>query len=117
MHTNGDLYLAGGNLSFVSRVSAHGEIVTDRMRNGWDRADGWGLGVSVIDGLPSNHQTALATAASNAGAGTHAGSVVDGPDIPHSDGDRYDGTASTYWAAISAQFRQPSYPDIAWWAE
>ena len=109
VHTNGDLYLAGGALTFQSRVSTHGEVVTDRMRNGWLRDGNWTFGVSIIDGLPANHMSNLQDVAAAAGAGTTtnplAGSVLGGPDLTGSDADRYDGTANTHWSTIAAAFR------------
>lgn len=109
VHTNGDLYLAGGDqskslwLTFNGRVSSHGEIVTDRMRNGYKRPGNWNLDVKINDG--SGGTKTLATAKGNVPGATTEGSVVGGPDLLTNDDDRYDGTPNPKWEAIASQFK------------
>lgn len=90
VHTNGNLFLCGNSgLHFQNRVTAVGEVVHDRARNGG--AMFYTDQVYVTDGAGGE-------------ARVTQGSVTNGPDVTGTDADQADGTVNAGWNAFRTRF-------------
>jgi hypothetical protein len=102
VHSNSHLFLAGSSgLYFRSRVSAVGEVVTDRSRNGTPvllsrpspphTGGTWADNVWVLDGSGVNRRVT-------------EGSVIEGADTNNANPDLYDGSVNSNWPSFSQRF-------------
>jgi Tfp pilus assembly protein PilX len=82
VHSNGNLFLAANTgLYFSSRVTAHGEILTDVGRNGRNALTQWGENVWVRDGS-GTYQQLKANMGSALKTGGTGGNIFTDPDMP-----------------------------------
>jgi hypothetical protein len=104
VHSNGNIFLMEGNgstLTFKSKVTAAGQVVTDVARNGKSAAAGNWTGTVRIDSTGAGNYVTLTQ--SSAGQNT-AGSVINGPDTNSSDPNMPDGSPNPQWSTSMARF-------------
>lgn len=83
VHSNGNLFLAAQTgLYFSSRVSAHGEILTDVGRNGRDAKSQWGENVYIRDGSGTYQQLKANMGSALKSGGTGGNLFSDNSDMP-----------------------------------
>ncbi len=105
VHTNGNLYLASGaNLTFTDKIAAVGQVITDRLENGWGTGNGYTGQVWV----PSAGNGCPAAPATGPGSGGNCIQLTSGswsggipPSPPATSCNGCGGSAATNWKGIS----------------